>query len=107
MPRLVVPTALALASGWLALPAAEPGPAFDILIRGGTVYDGSGQPGRRADVGIRGDKIVAIGDLSNATAKTTVDAAALVRGITGDYLNVVGLPVPTLHDLVPDLLAGV
>jgi septum formation protein len=32
--------------------------------------------------------------------------AALVASIDGDYLNVVGLPVPTLLDLVPDLLAG-
>src|SRR5690349_18791560 len=57
--------------------AADPraAEAFDVLIRGGLVYDGSGKPPRRADVGIKGDRIIAIGDLGRATAKTVVDAA--------------------------------
>ena len=37
---------------------------FDIKIIGGTVVDGTGEAGRRADVGITGDRIEAIGDLS-------------------------------------------
>jgi N-acyl-D-amino-acid deacylase len=48
--------------------------SFDLLIRGGTVYDGSGLPGYRADVGITGDRIAAIGDLKGQTAKQTIDA---------------------------------
>ncbi|HEX6868045.1 MAG TPA: amidohydrolase family protein, partial [Candidatus Limnocylindrales bacterium] len=38
--------------------------AFDLLLRGGTVIDGTGSPGVRADVGILGDRILAVGDLA-------------------------------------------
>jgi len=51
--------------------------AFDFVIRGGTVYDGTGAPGRRGDVGIRGDRIAAVGDLSDVAATTVIDAAGL------------------------------
>lgn len=50
---------------------------FDILIKGGTVYDGSGEEGKVADVGVRGDRIAAVGDLSQATAPNTIDAHGL------------------------------
>jgi N-acyl-D-aspartate/D-glutamate deacylase len=55
--------------------------AFDLLIRGGTVVDGTGAPGRRADVGVLGDRISAIGDLSAAPdeeAATVIDASGRV-----------------------------
>jgi N-acyl-D-amino-acid deacylase len=51
--------------------------SFDIIIKGGTVYDGTGGPPVRADVGIRGDRIAAIGDLSRANAPNIVDAKGL------------------------------
>lgn len=50
---------------------------FDVLIKGGTVYDGTGGAPRRADVAILGDRIAAIGNLASAKAKTTVDAKGL------------------------------
>ncbi len=50
---------------------------FDVLIKNGTVYDGTGSKPRRADVLIRGDKIVAVGDFKNASAKTVVDARGM------------------------------
>ena len=43
---------------------------YDIIIRGGTLYDGSGQPGRQADLAINGDRIAAIGDLSGSQGQT-------------------------------------
>ncbi len=50
---------------------------FDVIIKGGTVYDGTGGPPRRADVGIRGDRIAAIGNLSKAKAQNVIDATGL------------------------------
>jgi len=47
---------------------------FDILIRNGTVIDGTGSPRRNADVGLSQDRITAIGDLSSAEATTIIDA---------------------------------
>src|SRR5256714_4028136 len=51
--------------------------SFDIIIRGGTVYDGTGHSPVKADVGIKGDRIAAIGNLSRATAPNIVDAKGL------------------------------
>jgi N-acyl-D-amino-acid deacylase len=51
--------------------------SLDVLIRGGLVYDGTGQPPRRADIGIRGDRIVAIGHLKDEHAKSVIDATGL------------------------------
>jgi dihydroorotase/N-acyl-D-amino-acid deacylase len=51
--------------------------AFDLLIRGGTVVDGTGAPGRPADVGILGDRVLAVGDLG------ALDGAARVIDATG------------------------
>lgn len=50
---------------------------FDVIIRGGTVYDGTGGVPRRADVGLKGDRIAAIGNLQAATAANIVDATGL------------------------------
>jgi len=50
---------------------------YDVLVKGGTVYDGTGAPPRRADVAIRGDRVVAIGQLPGATARSVIDATGL------------------------------
>jgi N-acyl-D-amino-acid deacylase len=67
-------TTLALCLGVAVAAADAP---YDVLIRGGLVYDGSGGAPRRADVAIRGDRIAAIGDLRGASARTTLDASGL------------------------------
>jgi N-acyl-D-aspartate/D-glutamate deacylase len=52
--------------------------SYDLLIRGGTVIDGTGKPGVRADVGVRDGKIVFVGDAKSAQARDVVDAKGLV-----------------------------
>jgi N-acyl-D-amino-acid deacylase len=69
--RWIVPFVLAVS----IVPASQSTqPAFDVLVRNGRVYDGSGNPWRRADIGIRGDRVVAVGHFPNATAATIIDA---------------------------------
>ncbi len=50
---------------------------FDIIIRGGTVYDGLGGDPFAADVGLRGNRITAVGDLAGRTSHRIIDAAGL------------------------------
>ena len=50
---------------------------FDVIIRGGMVYDGSGQAPVKTDVGIKGDRIFRIGDLSKAKASNVIDATGM------------------------------
>ena len=50
---------------------------FDVLILGGTVIDGTGSPGYRADVGISGDSVESIGDLSQSEARRVINATGL------------------------------
>jgi N-acyl-D-amino-acid deacylase len=50
---------------------------YDVLIKGGTVYDGTGSAPINGDVAIQGDRIVAIGDLKSVQAHTVIDARGL------------------------------
>ncbi|MCP4512410.1 MAG: amidohydrolase family protein, partial [Fuerstiella sp.] len=52
--------------------------AYDLLIHGGQIVDGTGNPWYHGSVAIRGDRIVSIGALSNATATHTIDATGYV-----------------------------
>ncbi len=52
--------------------------SYDLLIRGGTLIDGSGAPRRVADVGVRGDRIVAIGDLADGVAARTIEVEGMI-----------------------------
>ena len=66
-------------------PAAQ-APTFDIVIRNGRVLDGTGNPWYRADIGISADRIVAMGALGTATAKTVIDAKD--RYVTPGFIDV-------------------
>jgi N-acyl-D-amino-acid deacylase len=57
--------------------ACAPSPQYDLVIRNGTIYDGSGSAGFVGDVAINGDAIAAIGSLGRARGQTEIDAAGL------------------------------
>jgi len=86
--RLLAVLALSVATG-----AARP-EGFDVVIRGGTVYDGTGTAGRRADVGLRGDAIAQVGDLSAASARTVVDARGLA--VAPGFINMLSWSTESL-----------
>lgn len=79
---------LGMVAGSLLAGAAAPlpHPSYDIVIRGGTVLDGSGGPARRADVAIRGDRIIRVGDLGNAVGRQTYDATGLY--VTPGFISI-------------------
>src|SRR5438128_3836277 len=78
----------------LAAEAKTGGEDFDVLIRGGSIYDGSGNPPQRADVGIKGDRIAAVGDLAKTTAKIVVDANNLA--VAPGFINMLSWSTDSL-----------
>lgn len=78
--RFNLPMALAA-----LLAACSSTPEYDVVLRGGTVYDGGGSAGVTADVAINGDKIAAIGELASARAKNEIDAKGLA--IAPGFIN--------------------
>jgi N-acyl-D-amino-acid deacylase len=68
--------------------AANANPSYDVLIRNGRIMDGSGNPWISGDVAIRGDRIAAIGHLSGAQAKRTIDASGMV--VSPGFIDMLG-----------------
>ncbi len=62
--------------------------AYDVLIKNGRIYDGTGNAWYAADVAIRGDRIAAIGKLDGATAKRVIDAAGLA--VSPGFIDMLG-----------------
>ena len=67
---------------------------FDVIIRGGTVYDGSGKAPVVTDVGINADTVAVIGDLSGAVAKKDINAKGLA--VSPGFINMLSWAVETL-----------
>ena len=61
----------------LLLTACRQSPSYDLVIRRGTLYDGSGQPPRVADIAVDGDTIAAIGELDGSAGRQEIDARGL------------------------------
>jgi N-acyl-D-amino-acid deacylase len=91
-PALAVLAGLAFAvpHAW----AGEEPASYDVVIRGGTVYDGGGGPGVRADIGLRGDRIAAVGDLSGAKAARVVEAGGLA--VAPGFINMLSWSTDSL-----------
>ena len=86
MPRVflrVSPFVLAMAAT-LAVGCAKP-PAYDVVIRHGTIYDGTGAAGKTGDVAILDDRIAAIGDVKDERGREEVDATGLA--VTPGFIN--------------------
>ena len=98
MKRILAPLFLA-AAAVLAAGSVQPA-RFDVLIRNARVLDGSGNPWIRADVGISGDRIAAVGRLDAATAARVIDAGdrVLAPGFIDVHSHALdGLVLPDLH----------
>jgi len=74
MRRHFIFTAFALLVGMATRLSAQ---EFDVLIKNGAVYDGTGAEAQTVDLAIKGDRIAGLGDFKNAKAKTIVDAHGL------------------------------
>ena len=108
MKRLILLTAALAACASQARTAAEPAATHDIIIRGGTIYDGSGSPGKIADVAIDGQKITLVGDLRNEKAKQEVDARGLA--VAPGFINMLSWATESLIEdgrAMSDIMQGV
>ncbi|HKY98428.1 MAG TPA: D-aminoacylase [Gemmatimonadaceae bacterium] len=72
----------------------EQSTGHDVIIRNGTLYDGSGAPPRVADIAIDGERITAIGDLSKAKGKSEIDARGLA--VAPGFINMLSWATESL-----------
>jgi len=89
--RLLVPLAF---GGLLVSCTPAPEADFDVIIRGGTIYDGLGGAPFQADIAIDGDRIAAIGDLSDKLGDLHVDARN--RAVAPGFINMLSWATESL-----------
>lgn len=75
-------------------PAAAAGPPYDVVIHGGLVVDGTGGPGRVADVAVRDGRIAAVGDLGGVEASERIDARG--RVVAPGFINMLSWSTESL-----------
>src|SRR5213592_1190481 len=81
----------------LGISAQAPSPApgdFDVIIKGGTVYDGTDAEPAQADVAIRGDRVAGVGDFKTAKARTVIDAKGLA--VAPGFINMLSWSTESL-----------
>jgi N-acyl-D-amino-acid deacylase len=88
---LLVSTALMPLAFGVEPPAVD---KFDVIIKGGTVYDGTGEKPRMIDVAIRGDRIAGLGTFSADQAKTVIDAKGLA--VAPGFINMLSWSTESL-----------
>jgi N-acyl-D-amino-acid deacylase len=67
---------------------------FDVIIRNGAVYDGTGGEAQHVDLAIKGDRIAGLGDFKNAKAKTVIDASGLA--VAPGFINMLSWSTESL-----------
>ena len=93
-PRRFAPSLWLLCSSMLiAAPVAAQGPAYDLIIRGGTIYDGSGSAPVVGDVAIKDDRIVAVGKIEGTAAK---EVSAKGMAVAPGFINMLSWATESL-----------
>jgi len=85
---------LTLSAALLASTASAATPAYDLLIRGGDIYDGSGSAPVRGDVGVKADRIVCVGSCVPGAAARTVDAKG--KAVAPGFINMLSWSTDSL-----------
>ncbi len=85
---------LLLAVVWTPACVGTPPISYDIVLRGGTIYDGSGEPPIIGDVAIAADRIAAVGDLGTAVGNEEIDVAGLA--VAPGFVNMLSWAVDSL-----------
>jgi N-acyl-D-amino-acid deacylase len=105
--RLSARAAFALSLVLLAA-ACEPAPRYDVILRNGMIYDGSGAAPVVGDLAIAGDSVVAAGDVGRATAATEIDVTGLA--VAPGFINMLSWATESLIEdgrAMSDILQGV
>jgi N-acyl-D-amino-acid deacylase len=69
-------------------------PVYDVIIRGGTIYDGSGRAPLAGDIAIKGDKVVAVGKLADSHGLQEIDARGLA--VAPGFINMLSWATESL-----------
>ncbi|MBO6522785.1 MAG: D-aminoacylase [Balneolaceae bacterium] len=97
-----------LASIFILLASCGPATEYDVIIRNGQIYDGSGESSYSGDIAINADTIAAIGRLGRATGKTEIDAKG--KAVSPGFINMLSWAnVALLYDgrSMGDIMQGV